>query len=79
MAILGNTLPKIAEEKAGIFKRGVPAVIGEPDPQVAGFLGTMAIAAGADHLVIGRPVTQAADPRAAAQAIVAEIAAAAPK
>ncbi len=32
-----------------------------------------AIRAGADHLVIGRPVTQAANPRAAAEAIVAEI------
>jgi orotidine-5'-phosphate decarboxylase len=32
-----------------------------------------AIAAGADYLVVGRPVTGAADPRAAAQAIVAEI------
>ena len=36
-----------------------------------------AIAAGAHHLVVGRPVTQAADPVAAAQAIVAEIAGAA--
>ena len=36
-----------------------------------------AIAAGADHLVVGRPVTQAADPVAAAKAIVAEIAGAA--
>lgn len=35
-----------------------------------------AIATGADHLVIGRPVTQAADPRAAAIAIVGEIEAA---
>jgi orotidine-5'-phosphate decarboxylase len=34
-----------------------------------------AIAAGADHLVIGRPITEAADPRAAAQAILAEISA----
>jgi orotidine-5'-phosphate decarboxylase len=33
-----------------------------------------AIAAGADHLVVGRPITRAKDPRAAAQAIVAEIA-----
>lgn len=32
-----------------------------------------AIAAGADHLVVGRPIWQAADPRAAAQAIVDEI------
>ena len=36
---------------------------------------TQAIAASANHIVVGRPVTRAADPRAAAQAIVAEIAA----
>jgi orotidine-5'-phosphate decarboxylase len=35
-----------------------------------------AIRAGADYLVAGRPVTQAPDPRAAAEAIVAEIGAA---
>jgi orotidine-5'-phosphate decarboxylase len=35
-----------------------------------------AIAAGADYIVVGRPITQAHDPRAAAEAIVAEIAAA---
>jgi orotidine-5'-phosphate decarboxylase len=34
-----------------------------------------AIAAGAGHLVVGRPITRAADPKAAAAAIVAEIAA----
>jgi orotidine-5'-phosphate decarboxylase len=33
-----------------------------------------AIAAGADYLVLGRPIVAAADPRAAAEAIVAEIA-----
>jgi orotidine-5'-phosphate decarboxylase len=33
-----------------------------------------AIAAGADHLVVGRPIVQAADPKAAAEAIVKEIA-----
>jgi orotidine-5'-phosphate decarboxylase len=33
-----------------------------------------AIAAGADYLVVGRPVLEAADPKAAAEAIQAEIA-----
>jgi orotidine-5'-phosphate decarboxylase len=32
-----------------------------------------AIAASADHIVVGRPITRAADPRAAAEAIVREI------
>lgn len=32
-----------------------------------------AIAASANHIVVGRPITRAADPRAAAEAIVAEI------
>ena len=34
---------------------------------------SLAIAAGADYLVVGRPVTEAADPKAAADAIVMEI------
>ncbi len=33
-----------------------------------------AIRNGADYLVVGRPVTEAPDPRAAAEALVAEIA-----
>lgn len=33
-----------------------------------------AIAAGADYLVVGRPIVEAADPKAAADAVVAEIA-----
>ena len=35
-----------------------------------------AIDAGADYLVVGRPITGAADPRAAAEAVVRDIAAA---
>lgn len=35
-----------------------------------------AVKAGVDHMVVGRPITAAADPRAAAQAIVDEIASA---
>jgi orotidine-5'-phosphate decarboxylase len=38
-----------------------------------------AIAAGADYLVVGRPILAAEDPKAAAEAIVAEIAAARPQ
>ncbi|CAM3528279.1 orotidine-5'-phosphate decarboxylase [Paracoccus nototheniae] len=33
-----------------------------------------ALAAGADHIVVGRPIWQAADPRAAAQAILSDMA-----
>ena len=32
--ILGDTLPKIAREKAGIFKRGVPAIVFDAQPEV---------------------------------------------
>src|SRR5690606_5039686 len=34
-AMLGDTLPEIAGEKAGIIKRGVPAVVGERQAAVA--------------------------------------------
>jgi dihydrofolate synthase/folylpolyglutamate synthase len=35
MNMLGNTLPLIAGEKAGIIKPGIPVVIGEHQPEVA--------------------------------------------
>jgi len=44
---LGDTLEQIAREKAGIFKRGVPAVIGEGDPHLREFLSRLAREAGA--------------------------------
>lgn len=34
VALLGNTLEKIAEEKAGIIKPGVPVVVGEATPNL---------------------------------------------
>jgi dihydrofolate synthase/folylpolyglutamate synthase len=44
---LGNTLEEIAREKAGIFKAGRPAVIGEPDPSIRALLAKAARGAGA--------------------------------
>ena len=44
---LGDTLEAIADEKAGIFKPGVPAVIGEPDDKLRARLATRAREAGA--------------------------------
>ena len=44
---LGTTLEEIAYEKAGIFKPGVPAVIGEPDPRIRALLAEHARRAGA--------------------------------
>ena len=53
-AILGNTLPEIAAEKAGIIKPGVPVVIGERHPETESvFLQKAAIE--------GAPITFAQD------------------
>ncbi len=48
---LGSTLEQIAFEKAGIFKPGVPAVIGERNPRIAGELAALAEAAGAGVVI----------------------------
>jgi orotidine-5'-phosphate decarboxylase len=55
---------------------GVRSVGAEVADQKRVATASKAIADGADYLVVGRPVTQAPDPRAAAEAIVTEIAAA---
>jgi dihydrofolate synthase/folylpolyglutamate synthase len=49
---LGSTLEEIAREKAGIFKPGRPAVIGERDPRIRSLLAEHAIAAGASSVRI---------------------------
>jgi len=47
MEYLGDSLEAIAREKAGIFKRGLPAVVGEADPVVRDHLIRCAHDAGA--------------------------------
>ncbi len=56
---------------------GVRPAGAESNDQKRVMTPALAIGAGADHLVVGRPITRAADPKAAAEQIVAEIAAAA--
>jgi orotidine-5'-phosphate decarboxylase len=55
---------------------GIRPAGGDPGDQKRVMTPAAAISAGADHLVVGRPIVMAGDPKAAAQAIVAEIAAA---
>ena len=49
---LGDTLEQIAGEKAGIFKPGRPAVIGERDPHIRELLADLARKAGASSIRI---------------------------
>lgn len=55
---------------------GIRPAVADADDQKRVMTPAAAIRAGADYLVVGRPVIAAADPKAAADAIVAEIAAA---
>ncbi len=52
MNLLGDTLEAIAKEKAGIFKAGIPAVIGEPAPAIRELLAKCAKEAVAAPVVI---------------------------
>lgn len=45
--LLGDTLPAVAREKAGIFKPGVPAITAETDPEPLAVLAEVAAAVGA--------------------------------
>ena len=57
-ALLGNTLPEIAGEKAGIIKPGVPVVISQTQPEVAAVFEREA-AAKLAHLVFADQIYQA--------------------
>jgi dihydrofolate synthase/folylpolyglutamate synthase len=50
--LLGDTLEAIAKEKAGIFKAGVPAVVGEADPAIRELLRTCAKEAAAGPVIV---------------------------
>jgi dihydrofolate synthase/folylpolyglutamate synthase len=50
--LLGDTLEAIAREKAGIFKPGVPAVIGEPTPAIRELLAKCAKDTGASSVTV---------------------------
>lgn len=43
MHMLGNTLPEIAAEKAGIIKHGVPVVVSEWQPEISGVFERVAL------------------------------------
>jgi orotidine-5'-phosphate decarboxylase len=70
-AIRASLGPKMILVTPGIRPEGAAAA-----DQKRATTPATAIAAGADYLVVGRPVTEAKNPREAAEAIVVEIASA---
>jgi dihydrofolate synthase/folylpolyglutamate synthase len=56
MAQLGGTVAKIAEEKAGIFKTGVPALTVQQDPEVEAVLKRVAESVGTPLDVTGKSI-----------------------
>jgi dihydrofolate synthase/folylpolyglutamate synthase len=56
MAQLGNTVEKIAEEKAGIFKHGVPAITAQQEPGVEAVLKRVADKVGAPFDITGKTI-----------------------
>ncbi|MFL5618312.1 MAG: bifunctional folylpolyglutamate synthase/dihydrofolate synthase [Gemmatimonadaceae bacterium] len=61
MEYLGPTLHAIAREKAGIFKAGAPAVIGETSADVAAWLAEAARDAGASTVRLARQESRIGD------------------
>lgn len=63
---LGHTRERIAPEKAGIYKAGVPAVVGEPDAAIRAILKAEAVARGAEPIRVVSEEGLAADIRVTA-------------
>ena len=70
------SLRKIVGHKMTLVTPGIRPAGADSGDQKRIMTPAAAVAAGADYLVVGRPIVDARDPKAAAQAIVAEIAAA---
>ena len=68
------SLRKIVGHQMNLVTPGIRPAGTSSDDQKRIMTPARAIAAGADYLVVGRPITGAADPRAAADAVQAEIA-----
>jgi orotidine-5'-phosphate decarboxylase len=64
---------KVVGHQMNLVTPGIRPAGAEVGDQKRVMTPARAIAAGADYLVVGRPITGAADPRAAAEAIQAEI------
>lgn len=56
MKLLGNTLPEIAREKAGIFKKGVPAFIFESETAVERAIAEVAERVGAPLRIVNKDI-----------------------
>ena len=69
----GN-LRTIVDEGMVLVTPGIRPADAEKGDQKRVMTPSAAIAAGADYLVVGRPIIAASDPKAAAEAIIAEIA-----
>ena len=70
-----KSLRTIVGHSMTLVTPGIRPAGAERDDQKRIMTPAAAVAAGADYLVVGRPIIEAPDPKAAAQAIVAEIAA----
>jgi orotidine-5'-phosphate decarboxylase len=67
-------LRRIVGHRMSLVTPGIRPAGSASDDQKRIMTPARAIAAGADYLVVGRPIVEAADPKAAAEAIQAEIA-----